>query len=633
VVSRLAALAIGLALVGLLLAEGIQLETAWHPEEITIAEQARSGPSFVPRSSTAYPLVLRPLGDALAGGWLLWLGRLLSGLAWAALAVPTYLVARRWSSVRVAAAASVLAVLVPAAVYATALLPEALATLFAASSLALFLHARGGAGRLALGGSFALALAASLLRPWFAVLVPVLAVAAVSGRVAWRELQVWPRPLALALLAGFAYIGVEGASPELERSLLDPEAILRGAVASTAVAALGVGLLPWLVAGARAASGTAGAHAGVVVAAGIALATAAGVNSAASSGPGVDERPLLAIVPFVFAVAARTWAEARPAALAVALSGAALALSVLAIPETVLRGPTLRDAPGAELAGRVVGERGGWGLVALALATVGVTVLVAAARVPPVALAALTVAVVVSGHVLAWRAASARSTAEAAFLPAPRDWLDRRALSAGDVTVLAARGPIPRRSLRQLALWNRSVGPLLVADIAKADAGTGRLPVSSETPFVLARGADVAGEVVERRSLGTLVRAARPLTLAVATEGVYPDGWSAERAVYRRFAGAPRPGTVTVTVSRRAWTGPDVPGTVILSAGRVGRARPVGGIVIHSGQERQVPLRVPAQPFEVEITVEPTFSPADFGQPDARRLGVQLTFRYVPDPP
>jgi hypothetical protein len=45
-----------------------------------------------------------------------------------------------------------------------------------------------------------------------------------------------------------------------------------------------------------------------------------------------------------------------------------------------------------------------------------------------------------------------------------------------------------------------------------------------------------------------------------------------------------------------------------------------------------VPPRVAAAPFEVEITVEPTFSPREFGQQEARRLGAELTFSYAPDP-
>jgi hypothetical protein len=432
VISRLVAPTVALVLAAVLLVEGIALDTPWHHEEASIAEQARGGPSSVSRSTTAYPFVLGPAA-ALDGGWLSWIGRGLAALTWAALAVPTYLLARRWSSTAVAAGASAVAVLVPGAVYATALLPDAPATLLAAASLALYLHTREGGGRLSLGGAFALALAAALLRPWFAVLVPVFAFAAVAERVRWAELRVWPRPLALALLAGFAYIGLEGASPELERALLEPRTVLQAAAASIAAAALGGGLVPWLVAAAKVVAGTAGAHAGVVASAGIALAAAAGVSGAAGVEPSVDERPLLALVPFVFAVAVRPVA-ARPPRAAFAVAGAGLAFAVLAIPAGLLQAPTTHDAPGVELVGALVGEHGTSGVVGLALAAVVVTMLVASARLPPVVVVALTVVLVVAGHALAWRAAS-RARAEAApfiFAAGPVPSLD------GTVTASAA---------------------------------------------------------------------------------------------------------------------------------------------------------------------------------------------------
>ncbi len=35
-------------------------------------------------------------------------------------------------------------------------------------------------------------------------------------------------------------------------------------------------------------------------------------------------------------------------------------------------------------------------------------------------------------------------------------------------------------------------------------------------------------------------------------------------------------------------------------------------------------------PVRVEVTINPTFSPADYGHTDARALGAQPTFTYVP---
>jgi hypothetical protein len=53
-------------------------------------------------------------------------------------------------------------------------------------------------------------------------------------------------------------------------------------------------------------------------------------------------------------------------------------------------------------------------------------------------------------------------------------------------------------------------------------------------------------------------------------------------------------------------------------------------LVIHAGKSRQVKLRTPRPPFRFELTVDPTFSPADFGMLDPRPLGVQLAYGFEP---
>jgi hypothetical protein len=327
----------------------------------------------------------------------------------------------------------------------------------------------------------------------------------------------------------------------------------------------------------------------------------------------------------VFALAGRIWSEARRRSLDLALAGAVLAFSMLAIPRSALDTPTLHDAPGLELA-RSIDVRSP---VVLAVGVATVSALLALVARPRGALAAVAIASVVSGHALAWRAVSSAAREGARQVAAPRDWLDREVDGAAEVAVVE-ESPLPRAALRELALWNRSLGPLFSTRLTEADPRDGSLPGAPATPFVLTRVVGIAGQVLERRSLGSLVRVEPPPRLAFSTEGIYPDGWSGERAVYRRYVGPPRPGTVIVTLSRRAWTGPDVPGSIVLSAGRLGDPRPVGGIVIHSGQEQDISLAVPRPPFEVSIEVGPTFSPADFGQADTRQLGAQVRFTYRP---
>ena len=36
------------------------------------------------------------------------------------------------------------------------------------------------------------------------------------------------------------------------------------------------------------------------------------------------------------------------------------------------------------------------------------------------------------------------------------------------------------------------------------------------------------------------------------------------------------------------------------------------------------------KPFRVEVTVDPTFSPTEFGGSDQRQLGVQVSYRFAP---
>jgi hypothetical protein len=623
----LAAIAIG----SILLVEGAVLDAAWLlSEEVVVAEQARGDPSAVEGTiASPYPLALRPLAAHAEGEGLLDGGRQLNALLWAAIVFPAYALARRRAARRVALAAAALAALVPACIYATALLPDAPALLLAACSFALFPADEGRGRRWQLAAALACALASALVRPWFAVLPLALVLAYLLPRARWRSLAVWPRPLALVLLAGVAVTGIGGVSGDLQRALEDPGTIVRAGLASFAAAALGTAVVPWIVAWSRAGSARRDPLAALLACAGAGLAVAAGVTAAVSEPAArFDERPLAALAPLVFALAAQAWQRGGISPRALLVSGIALAAALLAVawPDA---DPTLVGAPGLALAWQLLGDEAVTPAV-LALVVVALAAALAWTRARSRLWAAAVAVAVAAGHAAAWRAADSAATATARTLLVPAGWIDERVSDGATVPLLLARGrSVAPAELAQLALTNRALGPLVAVDEASADPATGAIPAAVPDRIAFAVGAELAGRTLGANALGSLVRIEPPPRLAFVIQGVYPDGWTGERALYRRFDGPSGARTLELTLGRRAWTGPDAPGTVVVRVGRSGApGAAVARVVVHAGDHRRLRLGVPPPPFDVELTVRPTFSPADFGLPDPRPLGIQVVFSY-----
>ncbi len=618
-----------LGLAALLAVESLFLDAAWLPlDEAAVIEAARGGAAFTePPAGPLLSWLLRPLrGSATAD--LYGLAQALSLLAWAALAVPAYLLARRTAPLRISLVAAVVATLVPASVFALAAAPDALATLLGAFALLACVRAAEAGSPWLLGVALGLSGLAALARPWLALLPVALGLAYALVRAPVGRLLRWPGSLAFAALAGAVYAlwwPLTDASPALERALGEPGAVARGALASLAPLALGLGLLPWLAAWSAARRPLADPAAAVFATAVPALALSAGLAAAARGGPALDERPLLVVAPLVLALAAKAWAARELSPLAVLVGAGVLASAALLVPRAALDG-AVREvaAPGLALfAGS--GGRGTFLAASLAAVVLAAVALRARARLTrgllPVAVAVL----VVSGQFAAFGDAHGRASSAAAELPGVRDWLDRLVPEGERVAVVTDGRAVPEALLAQTAIWNRSLGPEREVDPAAADPATGLLPGVPAAAFALARGLELAGEPLARTAVGELVRARAPLGLAATVEGVYGDGWSGAEAVYRRFSGGP--GTLRVTVARTGWGGADVPGSVVVAVD----GKPQAQTVIHAGGKRTVEVRVPAAPFRVAVTTEPTFSPADFGQGDARELGAQLGFDFRPE--
>ena len=145
-------------------------------------------------------------------------------------------------------------------------------------------------------------------------------------------------------------------------------------------------------------------------------------------------------------------------------------------------------------------------------------------------------------------------------------------------------------------------------------------------------------ELVGRRVAATpalvLYELRPPARLAETVDGIYPDSWMGSDAALTRYA--PQGKRIRVTLSRTAWGGPDTPSAVRVDVRRVtgeangsltlGKPTALRTWTIHSASQKTFTLPAPKPPYRVELHMEPTFSPAQFGQPDTRQLGAQVFF-------
>jgi hypothetical protein len=128
-----------------------------------------------------------------------------------------------------------------------------------------------------------------------------------------------------------------------------------------------------------------------------------------------------------------------------------------------------------------------------------------------------------------------------------------------------------------------------------------------------------------------------PLRLAAAVTGVYSDGWMGGKAAYTRYdVSRDGPGFAVVKLSRERWCPSPSrrrPGVAAIRIGPVGIgpdkqpaiARVTGSATldVEDCKADAVLLSTPSEPWRVEVTVTPTFSPheVDPSRSDRRELG------------
>jgi hypothetical protein len=242
-----------------------------------------------------------------------------------------------------------------------------------------------------------------------------------------------------------------------------------------------------------------------------------------------------------------------------------------------------------------------------------------------------------------------RNLRDTAGLRAGPSWIDDRIGTDGSASFLlgTTSETWPETlSLWQQEFWNRSVGPIYNLSTPEP-AGGAETPVgvapstglivskltgqTVRAPYVVSNlSFGLAGRLVAAHPPFALYRTTGPLRVAEARSGVYGDGWMSADAAFTRYV-ASRPGRLAVTLSREAWRGKDVPGharveLIPVRGARAGKPVATRTWTLHSGGAHTFTLATPRTPFTVRVHVEPTFSPSQFGLPDTRQLGAQVTF-------
>ena len=171
--------------------------------------------------------------------------------------------------------------------------------------------------------------------------------------------------------------------------------------------------------------------------------------------------------------------------------------------------------------------------------------------------------------------------------------------------------------------------------------------LSPEVEWVVTgNGVEVVGERIgEPHGNSTLFHVAPPVRLRYAQNGVSTDGWMGRHASYSRYApdeGGSR-GFARIVASREGACGAAIPtADVVVRVGTlvVRENQPALGKVDEVVRRRLRPcaravIVVRARvPYHVDVTVSPTFVPAeiDASSGDVRALGARVGFDFLPLP-
>jgi hypothetical protein len=603
---------------------------------------------------------------------------------------PVYWLARLIVSARAALFAAAGATAIPAFAYSSMLVPEPLA--YAWAALCFFLIAKALISRSApwIAGAVAACIVAHWVRGELTLLLPIFALAALflawsserarSWRSTWSRWD-WAGAVVLGIGALILFSGIMSRSHTslISTGYYRHRMIEYGLWAAGALT-IGLGVLP-VVAGLAALFRPRSERRTPELRALTALVAASvigfGLYTAAKAAylstvfaTRVEERNLIYVAPLLF-VATALWIDRPRLRIVPLLAAAAFSGYLVTAPPYALDLVPYSDAFGLSVlatANRDLAFASG-GIQWLLLGALGVSLLLLLA---PAVLggrrhAAAAVVGATALLVLAWNVAGQVSASVYSNqfsqtvldnFPKPSNWLDRTTGGQGVVFLGQKVDAGQAFAENLLEFWNPSLKQVWSLDGTAPGPGShditpdlvqgnGRLFPDPPYDYMLVdKRIDLVGRIIPTPCCTPwkLYRIEHPLRLAHSVTGLYQDGWAGADSAYSQYATpGGKPGFVVVTVSRTAWRGPDKPGQVTIEVGRLIEGKdkqPHMGLVtavrrwtVHSGIGRAFRIPTPAPPIRVQVDISPTFSPADYpGSSDARPLGAQVSFSFVPRP-
>jgi hypothetical protein len=605
---------------------------------------------------------------------------------------PAYGLARMLVSRPAAVLVALATVSIPAFVYTSLIIEEPLAYFWSTLSLYLVVRSLVLRTRGAVAFAVAAALVAPLVRDELIVIPAVLAggwaIAAWGSERLLRLRRTWSRAdyvgVALLLLGAILVLNelYSGRSPDWDTSTRHyKDRMIEYGLWAGGAFTIGLGVLP-VVAGlatlwrprdepdTRELSAFRSVLWLAIVGFGLYSAGKAAIISTTFSTR-VVERNLIYLAPLLFVATAMVFEHRRVRVAALAVSAAFVAYLIVATPYN-MDTRLYSDAPGLAIlaaANRAYGWTPEYAetvllwmlLAALAIVAAVVFLRGRLSRSIAIAAALLTLGWNVTGEVNAARGSTAFADQLMAHLPQPPTWIDRA--TGGEPTLYLGQKIADPNGLWLLEFWNRSIrlvrsldgsapgpGPALTPDLLNSE---GELAADPGYRYAVAETSiELVGKPLRTEGGWRLYEIDPPLRLASSTRGIFGDGWIGSNkednrvsAGYSRFVDPnPAPGTMFVTVGRKAWcSDKDKPGHVLIRAGTLKLGPEKNGVIdrvtdeagwqVRACSERTFPLAVPPAPFHVEIAVEPTFSPYLLDpktQSDRRRLGAQVSFDWRP---